>query len=324
MAGTLAALPLSQQFGSNGALLPGCLLYIYEAGTTTPVDTYPTSALVSGQEQVWPLVADAAARIPNFWVDNGTYRARLTTSAGVVVFDEDGILAIGPSTGDPGGDTTPASAVFTTGLVDWQPVSGTRSGWVRCNARTIGSAASGASERANADCQALYEWLWNNVSDSRCPVTGGRGANAAADWAANKPIATPDGRGLTPIGLADMGNSDSGTLDDVTFSLGDKTTAMSYGGSAFHTLTEAELATHDHTATSTVTDPGHFHRAGDAVLGGSPSGTGMRENTGSGNAGDTDTKTTGITVATTVANAGSGGAHNNMQPFWTGTYYIKL
>jgi len=81
-----------------------------------------------------------------------------------------------------------AAAGFTTG--DLKPTLKTvaDAGWVMCNDGTIGSGASGATTRANADTEALYTVLWNNVADAWAPVTGGRGASAAADFAANKPI----------------------------------------------------------------------------------------------------------------------------------------
>lgn len=63
-------------------------------------------------------------------------------------------------------------------------------GWVVANDGTIGSATSGATTRANADCQALFEFLWNTYSNAFAPVGGGRGGSAAADWAANKTIQT--------------------------------------------------------------------------------------------------------------------------------------
>lgn len=74
--------------------------------------------------------------------------------------------------------------------------------WVLMNDGTIGSASSGASTRANADCENLFLLLWNNISDTYAPVTGGRGASAAADWAANKKIKllTVLGRSLAVAG----------------------------------------------------------------------------------------------------------------------------
>jgi hypothetical protein len=61
-------------------------------------------------------------------------------------------------------------------------------GWLMMNDGTIGNVSSGANF-AGTPAQVLYALLWNNVTNTYAPVTGGRGANAAADWAANKPIA---------------------------------------------------------------------------------------------------------------------------------------
>jgi len=56
---------------------------------------------------------------------------------------------------------------------------------------TIGNASSGANVRANADATYLFAALWDNYSDAVCPVSTGRGASAAADFAANKTIGLP-------------------------------------------------------------------------------------------------------------------------------------
>src|SRR6185503_1627359 len=117
----------------------------------------------------------------------------------------------------------------------------TRTGWVRANARTIGSATSGASERAHADCELLFTTLWSRYSDTICPVVGGRGASAAGDWAANKPLTLPDGRARAPFGVVDMGNSDSGRLNAAVIGTGSATAAMSVGGEDRHTLSEGEI-----------------------------------------------------------------------------------
>ena len=79
------------------------------------------------------------------------------------------------------------------------------SGYLLLDGRTIGSAASGASSRANADVANLYSYLWNNVADAYAAVSGGRGASAAADFAANKTLQLPDFRGYSPVGKAAIG-----------------------------------------------------------------------------------------------------------------------
>ena len=79
------------------------------------------------------------------------------------------------------------------------------------------------------------------------------------------------------------------------------------GGSA-----DAITVSHTHTATSTVTDPGHAHTIGfasDSVAsGGSP---GLRGYASTG----TSSAVTSITVATTNASTGSSGTNANLQPY---------
>lgn len=77
---------------------------------------------------------------------------------------------------------------FVTGDVKISLKTTAVSGWVFMNDGTIGSAASGATNRANADTEDLYTLLWDGYNDEYFPVTGGRGASAAADFAANKPM----------------------------------------------------------------------------------------------------------------------------------------
>ena len=98
------------------------------------------------------------------------------------------------------------------------------------------------------------------------------------------------------------------------------------GGSA-----NAIVVSHTHTATSTVTDAGHFHDMG-AVRDAGPYGsttissqtvedwTSARTSTSSGN---TSTNTTGITVATTNASSGSSGTNANLPPYYALAYIMK-
>lgn len=65
------------------------------------------------------------------------------------------------------------------------------SGWLLLSDGSIGSATSGATLRANADTLDLYAMYWNTRSDAICPVVGGRGVSAVADFSANKALAIP-------------------------------------------------------------------------------------------------------------------------------------
>jgi hypothetical protein len=84
-----------------------------------------------------------------------------------------------------------------------------KTGWVPLSGRTIGNGSSGATERANADTSDLFTLLWNNLANSEAAVSGGRGASAAADFAANKTLTLPDARGRAIIGFDSMGGTDA-------------------------------------------------------------------------------------------------------------------
>lgn len=196
-------------------------------------------------------------------------------------------------------------------------------GWVRANGRTIGSAASGATERANADTSSLYTLLWNSYSNSVCPVSTGRGASAAADFAANKTITLPDLRGRSFFGLDDMGSSAASRLGVVMTSA---TTNGASGGTETHTLVSGELPAHTHTFSGTTSTDGahtHTYNAPNITLSTAPN------NSGNGAASTTSTSTSSAgshshTFSGTTSSTGSGTAHANMPPAWLTTYIIKL
>lgn len=321
-AGTIN-LSLSQQFDSQGRPLAGGKLYFYTAGTSTPQSAYQDSALTIAYPN--PIELTSAGRVPPFFLADGTIKVRLDDVSGVTVLSYDDLQVVGPSSGSGGGGTVDATTVLATGDVKARFATGTLSGFVRMNGRTIGSATSGATERANADTQALFLLLWS--ADTRLTVSGGRGANAAADWASNKRLTLPDMRGRVLAGLDDMGNSAASVLT-TTYYGDDPTVLGTWGGSQSHTLTVAQMPAHDHTAsaTSSVTDPGHTHAytewgGTNAKTSGSGSAPPVSSSTGA-----TSSSTTGISVSTsvTVDDAGGDDPHPIIQPSMTITFYMKL
>jgi hypothetical protein len=90
---------------------------------------------------------------------------------------------------------------FTTGDVKLTLKTVADSGWVMMDDGTIGDTGSGGTTRADPDCEALFLLLYT-IPDAWCPVPGGRGASAAADWAAGKTITLPRtlGRALAVSG----------------------------------------------------------------------------------------------------------------------------
>lgn len=324
-AGTLP-LALTQQFSftncvSNtnacGTPLIGGLLYFYQIGTNNVVqNSFQDTGLTLTNP--WPLVLDANGRVPPFYLADGSVHVRLTDANGVVQFDNLSMLVIGPSGGGGGGAGVDPTTVASTGEVKWRPGTEFLTGWVKLNGQTIGNAGSGATQRASADTSALFTWIWNNCPDPHCPVVGGRGATAAADFAANKQITLLDMRARIQAGLDDMGNTAAGRLlsSNVTSGGGDTTTTPgATGGEANHTLTQAQLPSYQ----LPVTDPGHVH--GEVInftgqTGGASMGGSGNQATGP----NTNSATTGITVNS----GGSGSAHNVMNPFMLGTFYQKL
>jgi len=91
-------------------------------------------------------------------------------------------------------------------------------------------------------------------------------------------------------------------------------TAGSTGGSATTTLIEANLPSHNHSATSTVSDPGHTHTSNAQVYNGQSLAGGGSQTVYPQGA-TINSNTTGITVATTIGNTGSGTAATTISPY---------
>ena len=159
------------------------------------------------------------------------------------------------------GDTSPSGYIILTGS----------------NAvHSIGSAASGA-DYASAQAVDLFILSWDSMDDAQAPVSGGRGASGAADFAADKALSLPDSIGRMVIG--------SGIGAGLTARVnGDE------GGAETHSLSWSEMASHT-----------HLHPRGDFFVGpqiqvGTPF---------SGSLGATYTS----------SSSGSNGAHDNVAPW---------
>lgn len=295
----------------NGKPIVAAKAYFYEAGTTTPLTAYRDYGLTTVHPN--PLETDGYGRFPAVFLDevDEFYRVRVTTPGGSILYDSDTIPIIGPS---EGGGSPPApvdpNALYDTGDLKVRYGEGFVDGYVRGNGRSIGTATSGATERANSDCQTLYEFLWN--ADPNLAVAGGRGGSANADWSANKPLDLPDFRGRAVIGLDDMGNIAAGIITGAT-ELGWK------GGSQSHTLTISEMPSHKHDVTvsaggaHTPTIPKGTTGGGSAVQHGPPEGGNINANA-----------VAAHTHPVVEALKGGGAAHNNIQPSLAVTVYIRL
>jgi hypothetical protein len=226
------------EWDNNGAQAIGATAEFFAGGTTTPLVVYQDAGEATPHPN--PVVADGHGRWPLVVIPFvASYDVRVATAGGTQLYYARELPNLDPI--EASVDSVDDTQLIQTGQIIFEPKGGTLAGFVRCNGRTIGSAASGASERANADTAALYEYNWNNFADAILPVTGGRGTSAAADFAANKPIALLDGRSGTLRGTDDMGASAAGLLGAAGFATGNATTGGSVCGANSHTLTGAQL-----------------------------------------------------------------------------------
>jgi hypothetical protein len=129
--------------------------------------------------------------------------------------------------------------------------------------------------------------------------------------------------GSIPAGflLCDGNNSTPDLRNRFVIGAGSTYSVNQTGGSA-----DSIVVSHNHTATSTVTDPGHSHlfwgTKFDSTLAGglNPPGSANFYND---KTSATTTSTTGITVATTTATSGTSGTGANIPPYYALCYIMK-
>jgi hypothetical protein len=198
------------QVDSQGNPASSCLLYFFVAGTTaTPQNAYADFGLT--QPLANPLSCDQAGRVPMHWLADGLIHIRLTDSFGLQIVDTT-MQVLGPSSGGGGGGgTVDPTSIMSTGDLKVKYATGPLTGFVRTNGLTIGNAGSGATERANADTQALFIFLYN-CGDATLVVSGGRTGNALNDYNAGKTITLPNYSGRALAALDNQGAGAAGVL----------------------------------------------------------------------------------------------------------------
>lgn len=152
-----------------------------------------------------------------------------------------------------------ATSAFTTGDAKLTFKATADASWIMANDGSIGNASSGATTRANADTSPLFILLYTNVTSLILQDSSGstvaRGANAAADFGANRRLVIPKtlGRSIASAGAG------SGLTSRA---LG--TTA----GSETETPTVAKTASHTHTPTGGTVFLGNSNEVGVSDTGG--------------------------------------------------------
>ena len=226
-----------------------------------------------------------------------------------------------------GGIQATQSAIFTSGDMKMTLASSAPTDWLLMNGGTIGDATSGGTLRANADCANLFAFLWNNLADAQAAVSTGRGANAAADFAAHKTITVPDMRQKFPIGKAASGTGSvlggtGGNIDHThtgpshTHTGPSHTHALSSAGQAL--IGYENLAASNWISYKTATAPSHTRNERTST--GAPDNTSTGSHTGGVElAGATDAGGTGATGA-----SGTGATGTGNPPFLAVNFVIKI
>ncbi|MBL8297779.1 MAG: hypothetical protein JNN30_05455 [Rhodanobacteraceae bacterium] len=319
----VTAAPLTSRFTYQGSLEFGGA----PVNGTVDLAFEPFSAVTSGSALAAPLQVDDVV------VDGGVFTTVLDFGDGFFVGDRvflqigvrDGASTGAFTTLTPRQEITAApyaqtalqalgGSVLPTGVV--LAIDSTtlpEGGWVWSDGRTIGSASSGATNRANADTLALYRVLWTAFDNAVLPIETSaglpttRGASADADFAANKRLPVPDRRGRANVGLDTMGGAAANRLTLGVSGI-DGALLGASGGAQAQTLSVAQLPSHAHTG---ITLPASEDDNPDPPFSGSVIGNNLA-----------GSATTYATAAT--GSAGGGQAHPNVQPSIVTSFIVKL
>lgn len=198
-------------------------------------------------------------------------------------------------------------------------------GWLWLNGTTIGNASSAATGRANADCLGLFTILWDALSDTNAPVSGGRGATAALDFAANKRLTLPNFAGYVPAGRDEMNGVAAVSKLTSTYFGSSGSTLGNANGAESKTIAQANIPSYTLPDTLTATTSVNLgnetlvHRGGTATDLGGGSGSGFNNTTRV-----TITASATTTINGSVTSGGSGTPLSIVQPTYITNYMIKL
>jgi len=164
-----------------------------------------------------------------------------------------------------------------------QSYAASKAGWLLMNDGYTLAKISGGTYNGD-ELRALFVLLWNQQSDAKCPVSGGRGANGNDDFDANKNL-------RLPLGASRVEGSAGTGLGLTARALGDNV------GEENHLLTTSEMPAHAHTTT-------YSGLSGAAGIDRFASGSNAKES--------------GTNLS------GSSWPHNNMQPTHFRNTFIKI
>lgn len=331
-------LTIHQLLSSEFVIVNGTAYNVNQMFGSIPTDVHIFFPNVSGTYNVfWDAVvqafssstSDISADVTKIWIATVTYtfvgtgpsdhnslsslldRRRVGSTTHLlqrwITNSRPGSGSTAPSTGEFGFNLTNGSLEYWDGSVWQQPVNSSANNTVPSGAMVDFAGASAPTGWLLCDGSAVSRSVFSNLFASIGTIWGpGDGSTT---------FNLPDFRRRAAVG---SGGTGTGTLGN---------TVGSVGGEETHTLITTEIPAHNHIASSSVTDPGHFHTeefdTGVVAAGTAVSGISSRASGQTGNS-VTTSNTTGISVSTTTNNTGGSGAHNNIQPSAIVTKIIKI
>ena len=337
-------------FGTAGQLLSsdGTDLNWIDASTTSVANAnnVGTNANSTNADQFITFVGASSGNNPIRVNSNIKYNPSTNTlsainiagSSTAVNLNVTGNLTVGGQFKDGDGNFGTSGQVLSS--------DGTDTAWINAGSLTAGAAAevgvsaatvnadhfitmvdtASGNENVRVDTDLTYNPVTNTLNVPN--ISGnGSGLSGIESFVTGMIILWYGNTGNIPTGfvLCDGSNSTPDLRDRFVVGAGSAYSPGNSGGSSSVTLSESQLPSHNHSASSSVNDPGHHHEYIDQYV---SINNGYRPWPANNNDCaqrniDTTNATTGITVSTTIGNTGSGSAIENRPPYYALCYIMK-